>query len=205
MTHPEIKNSQISPEDWVDNYADTLYSYALFRCHDQALAEEFVQETFVAALAARKNFKGDSTEKTWLFAILKNKIIDSLRRKYREKSQPLEEFHEYVHDDFFDERGEWLVKPGKWQDNPQQNFEQREFIGVLQECLTQLPAKQSDAFTLREFEDRGSEEICKVLGVSPTNYWVLMHRARLVIRRCLEGNWFTNSGAGGASHENVGV
>ena len=122
-----------------------------------------------------------------------------MRRKYREKQQSLEITPEHVNGDFFDERGEWLVKPGKWRENPQQYFEQREFITVLQQCLTGLSAKQSDAFTLREFDDVESEEICKVLGISSTNYWVLLHRARLVIRKCLERNWFGKSLAGDTS------
>ena len=198
-------NSQLDPDTWVDNYADSLFSYAFFRVQDRSLAEELVQETFVAALVAREKFKGKSSEKTWFFAILKNKIIDQLRRKYREKLQSLETTPEYIVDDFFNEHGEWLVKPGKWRENPQQDFEQREFVEVLRQCLTGLSANQSDAFTLREFDDVGSEEICKVLGISSTNYWVLLHRARLVIRKCLERNWFGNSVAGGTGYENVDV
>jgi RNA polymerase sigma-70 factor (TIGR02943 family) len=198
-------NSQLDPNSWVDHYADALFSYAYFRVQDKILAEELVQETFVAALVAREKFKGNSSEKTWFFAILKNKIIDQLRRKYREKLQSLETTPGHVNGDFFNERGEWRVKPGKWQENPQQNFEQREFLAVLQQCLTGLSAKQSDAFTLREFDDIDSDEICKVLGISPTNYWVLLHRARLVIRKCLEENWFGNSVADETRYENVDV
>lgn len=201
----QTNNSQLDPNIWVERYADPLFSYAYFRVQDKGLAEELVQETFVAALLAREKFKGNSSEKTWFFAILKNKIIDQLRRKYREKLQSLETTPEHVNDDFFNERGEWLVKPEKWRDNPPQNFEQREFMAVLQQCLTGLSAKQSDAFILREFDDVESEEICKVLGISSTNYWVLLHRARLVIRKCLERNWFGNSVAGDTSYENVDV
>ncbi|NOR26238.1 MAG: sigma-70 family RNA polymerase sigma factor [Desulforhopalus sp.] len=198
-------NSKLDPDTWVDNYADSLFSYAFFRVQNRSLAEELVQETFVAALVAKDKFKGNSSEKTWFFAILKNKIIDQLRRKYREKLQSLETTAEHVNDDFFNERGEWLEKPGKWREMPPQNFEQREFMAILRQCLTGLSANQCDAFTLREFDDVGSEEICKVLGISPTNYWVLLHRARLVIRKCLERNWFGNSVAGDTGYENVDV
>ncbi|MGB3212309.1 MAG: sigma-70 family RNA polymerase sigma factor [Desulforhopalus sp.] len=184
------KNIQLDPDTWVECYADSLYSYAYFRVRDKSLAEELVQETFVAALAARKKFKGESSEKTWFFAILKNKIVDRIRRKYREKLQSLDNMPEHLALDFFNERGEWLEKPGKWRETPQQNYEQLEFMTVLQQCLGRLPVKQNDAFTLREFDDVESEEICKVLGISATNYWVLLHRARLVIRKCLERNWF---------------
>jgi RNA polymerase sigma-70 factor (TIGR02943 family) len=205
MTDPIPETSLTDPDHWVDNYADTLFSYALFRTQDKGVAEELVQETFVAALDARKRFKGDASEKTWLFAILKNKLIDQLRQKYRVRLQSLENIPEHIQNDFFDERGGWTHKPEKWRDNPQQNFEQMEFLAVLQECLTQLPARQGDAFRMREFDDIDSKKICKVLGVSPTNYWVILHRARLVIRRCLERNWFGSSLAGGASHESVDV
>jgi RNA polymerase sigma-70 factor (TIGR02943 family) len=190
MKYPITENSRTDPELWVDRYADTLFSYALFRTQDKGVAEELVQETFVAALDARTKFRGESSEKTWFFAILKNKLADQLRRKYRDKLQLLGNIDEDVQNNFFDEQGEWLTKPGKWRENPQENFEQREFLMVLQECLTRLPIKQGDAFRLREFDDVDSEKICKVLDISPTNYWVLLHRARLVIRGCLERNWF---------------
>lgn len=189
----ETTTVQTNPDTWVDIYADSLFSYAYFRVQDKGLAEELVQETFVAALTARKKFQGNSSEKTWFFAILKNKIIDHLRRKYRDKVQSLDTLPDYVTADAFNERGEWLEKPSKWRENPKQNFEQREFVNVLQQCLTGLSTKQSDAFSLREFDELASDEICKVLGVSPTNFWVLLHRARLVLRKCLERNWFGKS------------
>lgn len=188
-----IKNELIDPEKWVDSYGDALYNYALIRIDDKHVAEELVQDTFVAALVGRGSFQGKSTIKTWLYSILKNKIADHLRRKYREKSSSLEDYSENYLDDFFDDRGEWLVKPTKWKDAPQQNFEQQEFLGVVRQCLERLPQKQNDAFRMREFDETGSEEICKVLGISSTNYWVLMHRARLVVRKCLENNWFLSS------------
>lgn len=204
MTPPKRKNSQVNPDRWVDTYADSLYSYALFRTRDRFLAEELVQETFVSALGARARFRGDSSERTWFFTILKNKIVDQIRLKYREKIRPVKRFPDTPVEEFFDQRGEWLSKPQRWLENPQQNYEQREFIAVVRNCLTDLPANQSDAFLLREFDDISSDEICKVLNISPSNYWVLLHRARLVIRQCLERNWFGNSAAGGGQ-ENVDV
>lgn len=192
------KRTKTDPETWVERYADSLFGYACFRVQDPGLAEELVQETFAAALVARDNFKGDSSEKTWFFAILKNKIIDHLRRKYRDKLQSLDTLPEHLAGEFFDEGGEWLSKPAKWRENPQHHFEQREFLAVLQHCLTMLPARQSDAFSLRELDEVGPKEICKVLGITTTNYWVLLHRARLVIRSCLEKDWFDNKGTGGA-------
>lgn len=193
MTDSLTNNSRVDPDRWVDTYGDSLHSYAYFRLQDRALAEELVQETFVSALKTRALFRGDSSEKSWLFSILRNKIVDHLRWKYREKARPVESLPEAASEEFFDPRGDWLTKPAKWRGNPQQRYEQREFLAVVLRCLTGLSATQRDAFVLREFEDVGGDEICKVLGISPTNYWVLLHRARLVIRRCLERIWFGNS------------
>lgn len=179
----------VSPDSWVDDYGDALFSYAHFRTGDTSIAEELVQDTFVAALSAIDTFQGRSSLKTWLFSILKNKITDQLRRKYRERSSPFESYSEHYLDDFFDPKGEWLTYPEKWKKLPQQEFEQREFMEVLRNCLQDLSEKQRDAFQLRELEENESDEICKVLRISSTNYWVLMHRARLVIRKCLELNW----------------
>ncbi|MFW2367294.1 MAG: sigma-70 family RNA polymerase sigma factor [Desulforhopalus sp.] len=198
-------NNQVDPDRWVDTYADSLYSYALFRVRDRFKAEELVQETFTAALGARTRFRGDSSERTWFFSILKNKIVDQIRQKYRDNTRSVDILPEAPHEDFFDQRGEWLSKPQKWRDNPQQNYEQREFVGVVRKCLSRLPSNQGDAFIMREFDDISRDEICKVLHISPTNYWVLLHRARLKIRECLERNWFNNSAADEGSNEDVDV
>lgn len=182
--------AQIDPGQWVDNYGDGLYSYALYRLENKALAEELVQETFVSALGTKSNFTGKSSEKTWLYSILKNKIYDHLRRKYKETPMVSEQLETIIEEDFFDSKGAWKKRPGRWKENPEQNFEEKEFMTILQDCTGRLPAKQGHAFLMRELDDLDSEEICKVLGVSSTNYWVLMHRARLTIRNCLEHNWF---------------
>lgn len=190
MVKKEMDTEVLNPDSWVDSYADILFGYALTRVEEVSLAEELVQDTFVAALAARHSFKGESTFKTWLFSILKNKIADFLRKKYRERSSQLQDYSENYLDEFFDERGEWLVKPSAWEEMPQKKLEQGEFMEVLKQCLLKIPEKQGDTFKMREFDGHDREEICKVLGFSSTNYWVVMHRARLMIRRCLERNWF---------------
>jgi len=183
--------NQIDPNLWVDTYGDGLYSYALFRVENKLLAEELVQETFVAALGGRAGFTGKSSEKTWFFSILKNKIYDHLRLKYKELQVPADEIDGVMDDDeYFDDRGGWKTMPGRWEENPQRNFEEKEFLTVLKDCVGFLPMKQGHAFLMRELDELSNKEICKVLGVSPTNYWVLMHRARLSIRKCLEKNWF---------------
>ncbi len=185
--------AQIDPDQWVDNYGDGLYSYALYRLENKALAEELVQETFVSALGTRSNFARKSSEKTWIYSLLKNKIYDHLRRKYKETPMAAEQLEAIIEDDFFDSKGAWKKMPGRWKENPQQNFEIKEFMAVLRDCTDRLPAKQGHAFLMRELDDLDNKEICKVLGISSTNYWVLMHRARLTIRKCLENSWFQSA------------
>ena len=188
-----------APETWVDMYADYLYSYALYRVTEVPAAEDLVQETFSAALSAQARFKGKASEKTWLTGILKNKIMDFFRKRYREQPSSQDSIERIVMDDFFDERDNWAVKPQKWQENPQHIHERKEFMSVLMKCLSAISKKQADAFRLREINQVETDEICKVLKISTTNYWVLMHRARLQIRRCLELQWFLSKPEGDKS------
>jgi len=182
--------NQVAPHLWVDTYGDGLYSYALFRLENKLLAEELVQETFVAGLGARPGFSEKSSEKTWLYSILKNKIYGHLRQKYKDFQVSADNHDGGAVDSFFSNKGGWKNMPGRWEENPQQHFEEKEFLTVLKKCVGYLPPKQGHAFFMREIDELSNEEICKVLGVSPTNYWVLMHRARLSMRKCLEKTWF---------------
>ncbi len=179
-----------SPESWVEKYADYLYSYALYRVSDRAAAEDLVQETFMAALKAQEQFRGRSSEKTWVTSILKNKIIDYFRKRYREKADPVEDMDSFSVNQYFDGRDNWAIKPQRWQKSPEKQIEDSQFMDILHKCLETISPKQADAFRLREINQADKEEICKVLKISSTNYWVLMHRARLHIRRCLEIRWF---------------
>jgi RNA polymerase sigma-70 factor (TIGR02943 family) len=179
-----------SPETWVEKYADTLFSYAVNRVPDPAVAEELVQETFVAGLSSHKSYNGVASEQTWLIGILKHKIMDYFRKSYRQKSISPDNLDHIEEDQTFDERGNWAMKPKKWQENPSHIYEQHEFMDVLEKCLNKMNPRQAGAFRLREIMQTDTDEICKVLGISTTNYWVLMHRARLQIRSCLEADWF---------------
>jgi RNA polymerase sigma-70 factor (ECF subfamily) len=180
-----------NPETWVDLYADSLFRYALFRIADKAVAEELVQETFVAALSSLGNsrFRGESACKTWLTGILKHKLLDHLRKKYRHQAKSLEVIREDEIEDSFDARGNWRVKPGQWGVNPEKHYERQELMFIIMECIAALGERQADAFRLRELDGEEADEICKVLKISTTHYWVLMHRARLSIRRCMELHW----------------
>ena len=177
------------PETWVDDYGDALYRFALARIKDPSVAEDLVQETFMAGLGARKNFKGRSTTKTWLIAILKHKIVDHIRKKSREQdSDKLESLTNGV-DMSFTDRGTWRHRPTKWTKNPIKLYEQKEFMDILYRCLSELPMRQSEAFILREMDGLSTEEICKELDITATNSWVILYRARMLLRQCLEANW----------------
>ena len=187
-----IADKQLSePDNWVDQYGDALYRFALARVKDPSIAEDLVQETFLAALSARKNFKGRSTIRTWLIAILKHKIVDHIRKKTREQdTDKLESMTDGI-DVNFNERGDWKIRPRKWTKNPMKLYEQKEFLDVLYRCLSELPKRQAEAFMLREMDGLSTEEICKELNITATNSWVMLYRARMLLRRCLEINWLS--------------
>ena len=188
-----VADPDLDPETWVDRYGDYLYRFAVARIKDQAVAEDLVQETFLAALRGRKSFKGRSSVKTWLSAILKHKIVDYLRKKYREQvTNDTDTITETVNG-FFHKNGSWKIRPGKWNMDPSKIYEQREFMDTLFKCLAELPDRQSKAFMLREMEGYSTKEICNALEVSPTNSWVMLYRARMFLRRCLELFWFNKT------------
>jgi len=162
-----------------------LVRYASLQLRDSHAAEDAVQEALVAALAGEASFAGRSNLRTWLTGILKHKIVDTIRRTSREAPFASDEEFEAL----FDERGHWIEMPQAWAD-PDASFEQKEFFAVLEDCLARLPAKTSQAFMLREHMGLETTDICKELSVTPTHVWVLLHRARLALRMCLEMNWF---------------
>lgn len=184
------EKEHIDPEKWVDEYGDYLYRYAISRLFDPHLAEEIVQETFLAALKSLEGFRGQASIKTWLVGIMKHKIVDHFRKSGREK--PYEEV-ENLYDrepDIFDDRGGWKIGPAKWQGDPEIIREDREFWETFRKCLLMLPKKQVDLFVLREMEGKKTDEICMLLDITPTNLWVMLYRARVSLRKCIEDTWF---------------
>jgi len=176
--------------DWLNAHGDYLYRFALARLRDPHLAEDAVQETMLAAIK-NNSFEGDSSARTWLTGILKHKIIDLQRKQIRE--QPVSDVidldaSEYSMDDFFDNSGHWLDKP-QTLDMPDNALEQKQFLAVLDECLGKLPKKLKAIFMLRDVHELENENICKELDISATNAWVMLYRARMGLRKCLELNW----------------
>jgi RNA polymerase sigma-70 factor (ECF subfamily) len=178
------------PATWLDQYGDSLYRFALLRVREPATAEDLVQETLLAAWRARDSFAGQAAERTWLIAILKNKLIDHFRRSRRETPLPDAVDSDAAIDALFTEHNDhWAHPPAAWA-RPDDALEQAEFWQAFQDCLAGLPARQAQVFTLNEIDGLSTEELCKVLEAQPSNVWVMLHRARLRLRECLEQTWF---------------
>ena len=191
MNSPGQKqNPSTDPEQWVPLYGNYLYRFALGRLRNAEQAENMVQETFLAALTARKNFSGRSTERTWLIGILKHKIIDHLRKLYRERPLADLQENEDAVNSFFDHVGQPQHFPSDWAFEPQEMLSNKEFWLTLRACLQKLPRLNQDAFLLREIEKMPTDLICKILNITPSNLWVIMHRSRSQLRQCLEIEWF---------------
>ena len=165
-----------------------LLRYARLQLREPQAAEDAVQETLLAALAGEAGFGGRSNLRTWLTGILKHKIVDAIRRSSREAPLASEDAAEEF-DALFDERGHWREFPAEWAD-PDASLSQKQFFAKLEECLGQLPAKTARAFLMREHMGFETGEICKKLGITSTHCWVLLYRARMALRECLNMNWF---------------
>jgi len=162
-----------------------LVRYASLQLRDRNAAEDAVQETLVAALAGEAGFGGRSNLRTWLTSIRKHKIIDTIRKGGRETPIESDEALEAL----FDANGHWPTFPAAW-DDPDRSLEQKQFFVALEMCLEGLPEKTARAFMMREHMGLETDEICKELGVTSTHVWVLLYRARMALRKCLEMNWF---------------
>ncbi len=186
---PDPSTTEADPEQWVDLYGNYMYRFALARVSDPETAQDLVQEALVAAIQAFKRFQGRSSLKTWLFAILKRKIVDHYRRlSTRQTFDDIESVANNV-DQMFDESGHWKVMPNEWAINPGAVYEQKEFMHVLYQCLAQIPARLAEIFELREFEEMSTKAICRQLNITESNSWVMLYRARMQLRNCLEANW----------------
>ncbi len=189
MTAPGT-GTATDPETWLDRHGDALYRLALLRVGDPDIASELVQETFLAALRGRATFSGRSTERTWLVGILKHKVLDR-RRKFGRAPQVLE--GPAVEDALagpFDARKHWKKFPGRWPNDPSRTLEDQEFWAVLSGCLDGLPRPLAEAFVLTEIDDSDRRAVCDDLEITPANLSARLHRARMLLRGCLESRWF---------------
>jgi RNA polymerase sigma-70 factor (ECF subfamily) len=175
---------------WVEDHSDLLFSYALKRVSDEGFSKDLVQETFLAAWRNKDKFRGDSSLKTWLFTIIRSKIVDHFRKMNTEAV--VHEIREDHQDGiYFDQEDHWRkgMYPSALSVDFHSPTESRDFLLVFDSCSRKLKQLQHAVFVLKYVEELDSDRICEVLGLSSSNYWVLVHRAKVQLRACLEKNW----------------
>ena len=188
------QNSPGAPEaEELARHRPQLLKYALLQLRNTAQAEDAVQETLVAAIRGAQTFAGGSSVRTWLIGILKHKIIDSIRKSSREQSLDQYEASADDLDAFFKPDGHYIDKPADWGD-PERALSQRRFFEVMEQCMESLPRMTAQAFAMREVMGLDTKEICSNLGITTSNCWVLLFRARMKLRDCLEKNWISAGG-----------
>ena len=171
-----------------------LLKFAKLQLRNDAWAEDAVSETLLAALNKPQSFAGQSQLRTWLVGILKHKVIDILRERKREFALPLsgDDDADPLQEMAFEPNGHFQHPPADW-GNPQQDLQQRQFMAVLDACVSKLPAAQGRLFLMREWLEMSTDDICKELALTSTHLYVQLHRARLRLRECLDLNWFMGS------------
>lgn len=184
-----MSNHQLDPNTWIDRYSDYLFNYTITRVRDRETAQDLVQETFFAGLKSMKNFKGEATERTWLVSILKRKIIDYYRKINSIKGQA--EVKINFNEDAEGE-GNWLEQrvADPFDKTAEDTLENTELGLAIHNCIDKLPAKQAKVFKMKTLLGYDTEAICNELDITPSNLWVIIHRARTTLSQCLEENWF---------------
>lgn len=179
--------------EWVMLYSDDLYKRALYKINDEDLAQDFVQETFVSAINAYEKFEARSSVRTWLNTILNNKIIDHYR-KADSKNISLNQLTEHAamkrSDDFFDETNNWRNAnfDVRW-DDAENLLDRKDFLMILENCMDGLPNNWKDIVESKYVLDKDAKEICKEYNISTTNYWQIIHRSKLLLRKCISTKW----------------
>ncbi len=184
-----MPDHQINPNQWIDLYSDYLYNYTITRVSDKEIAQDLVQDTFLAGLKSMKNFKGEASERTWLISILKRKIIDHYRKINSNKGKA--EVRISYNDDSESE-GDWLEErvADPFDKTAEDSMQNAELGNAIHNCLGKLPQKQANVFKLKTILGYETEVICNELNITASNLWVIIHRARTAMADCLEKNWF---------------
>jgi len=183
------KKNILNPENWISSHADYLYNYTITRVNDHDLAKDLVQETFLAGLKAVENFQGKASERTWLISILKRKIIDYYRKINSAKGKAEVRMNFYTEGE---NEGDWIEEraPTDWSSEIDKSIENDELSIVLDKCIDHLPEKYAMVFKMKTIQQFETEDICKELEITSSNLWVIIHRARTQLRKCMEENWF---------------
>jgi len=179
---------QLNPNKWIDLHSDYLFNYTISRVNDREIAKDLVQDTFFAGLTSMKNFKGEASERTWLISILKRKIIDYYRKINSNKGKA-EVRMSYNSDE---NEGDWLEErvEDSNEKNAEENLVNSELEDAIYNCLSKLPEKQATVFKMKTILGYETETICNELNITPSNLWVIIHRARVAMAECMEKNWF---------------
>lgn len=192
----DTTNPSATVKCWVELYSDRLYDWALYKCGKQEIAEDLVQDMFLIAYQSFAKFEGKSEPLTWLYGILNNRIADYFRKMVRQpvvsESTLGPDPGSALLESLFDESGAWRVRerPTEWTEEDPQLLDNEEFRSTLQNCLEGLPQHWMATVRLKYLEGKKGEVICQELGIAPTNFWQILHRSKLQLRKCLELHWF---------------
>ena len=194
MTNPQdstaTRRAASDPDTWVDEHGDYLFRYAVSRLRDNTAAEEVVQETFLAGIRFHDRYTGEGAERAWLLGILKRKVVDYVRRRNRYDRDGSWDDTNDPSAQLFDQNGAW--KGDAFSRPAPDKVESAEIFDVVKDCLKHLPEGQADVFVLSVMEEMDSDQICADLGISPSNLWVRLHRARLALAHCVGSRWYAD-------------
>ncbi len=192
-TQAQPDSERLDDPQFLQSLRKKMLQFATLQLGDGQLAEDVVQDAMLGAVQGQARFAGRAALKTWVFAILRNKIIDHLRQQQRRRRSGETDFETAGEDGEgnFSAHGFWLssARPQPWRD-PEASYEQQQFWQIFEACLERLPPNQARIFMMREFLGLETAEICQQAEASQSNVFVMLHRARLGLRRCLEINWF---------------
>ncbi len=180
---------QIDPNKWISLYSDYLFNFTISRVNDREIAQDLLQDTFLAGLKSMKNFKGEASERTWLISILKRKIIDHYRKTNSKKGKA-EVRMSYNSDS--ETEGDWLEErvADPFDKTAEDTIENTELGIAIHDCINKLPEKQATVFKMKTLLNYDTEAICNELNITASNLWVIIHRARTSVAACMEKNWF---------------
>ncbi len=184
--------SKADSHSLIDAHGDALYRFALVRVRNKDVAEDLVQETFLAALQGTYRESGPTAERRWMIGIMKHKVVDYFRRTSREPIQQADQPGPAAEDAFLDD-GHWKPEAATmqaWPEQPDRLIERRQFWDALSGCLDRLSPRAAQVFTLRELDELETEQICELLQLTPTNFGVILYRARKQLRDCLGSRYF---------------
>lgn len=179
---------KLDPNNWVKLYSDYLFNYTITRVNDREIAKDLVSETFLAGLKSMVNFKGEASERTWLISILKRKVIDHYRKINSNKGKAEVRIN-YNSDN--ESEGDWLEErvADPFDKTAENALENLELGNAIYDCLAKLPEKQAQVFKMKTILDYDTETICNELGITASNLWVIIHRARTSLADCMKKNW----------------